>query len=138
MVASTQKAFNMDAVLGWLKTVALAALAVLAPIHPLLIVVGILIFADVILGIMAARKRKEEITSAGMRRTVTKMLVYQLAIITGFLLETYLLDGVIPVAKLVAGTIGIVEFKSIIENTTAITDVDFKKLMKLLGSDNDK
>ncbi len=55
------------------------------------------------------------------------MLAYQLAIITGFVLEKYLIDGMVPVAKMVAAVIGITEFKSILENTEAITE---KKIFK--------
>ena len=86
-----------------IKTLLLASLAVFAPIQAVIITVGVLIFTDLILGIMAARKRKEAITSGAMRRTVTKMFVYQVAVMTGFLGETFLLGGLVPVSKLVAG-----------------------------------
>ncbi len=112
-------------------------LAVFAPIKMLLITVGVLIFADALTGIIAAKKRNEEISSAGMRRTVTKMFVYQLAVITGFMLEVYLLGGSIPVSKLVAGFVGTVEFKSMLENATEITGLDFKSIIQKLGSKND-
>lgn len=121
-----------------LKTLILAGLAVFAPIQGVIITVGVLIFADLVLGVMAARKRGEKITSAGMRRTVTKMCVYQVAVLTGFLFETYLLGGLLPVSKLVAAVIGVVEFKSLLENATEITGTDFKDIIKKLGSKNDE
>lgn len=123
----------------FVKEIGIAALAVLAPIKPMLIVVGILIFADLILGMIAARKRKEPITSAAMRRTVSKMLIYHTAIVTGFLCEKYLIGDIIPISKLVAGVIGLVEFKSILENSNEINGVPiFKMLIDKLGSENDK
>lgn len=123
----------------WLGKVAIACLAVLAPIQTILLSVGFLITADFITGIWAAHKRKEQIKSAAMRRTISKIVIYQMAVITGFLLETYLLSSIFPVSKLVAGVIGLVEFKSILENGNTILGEDiFKVVINKLGSDNDK
>lgn len=117
----------------------LVCLSVLAPIHAILITVGILIFVDAITGIWAAIKRLEPISSAALRRTVSKFVIYQTAIITGFLLQKYILDDAIPVTKLVAGVIGLVEFKSVLENANIIMGVNlFKELLKQLGSKNDQ
>src|SRR5687768_11990257 len=96
----------------WFKLTAPAGCAGLAPIKPLLITVEVLVFADLITGVLAARKRKEPIRSAGLGRTVSKMLVYQLAVISGHLVGKYMIDDAIPVVKLVAGVIGLVELKS--------------------------
>jgi Bacteriophage holin family len=122
----------------WLDKLALASLAALAPIKMVMITVGILIMADLVTGIWAALKRGEKVSSAAMRRTVSKMFIYQLAVICGFMLETYILDGIVPVAKIVAGVIGMVEFKSILENSNHIVGGDlFKIVIAKLGSDND-
>lgn len=121
-----------------IKALALSALAVFAPIKAVIITVGVLIMADLIFGLWAAHKRKEKITSAGLRRTLTKMAVYQCAVLTGYLGEKYLLDELIPVTKLVAGVIGAVELKSLFENYAEISGVDFTSILKKLGSDNDK
>lgn len=117
---------------------AISVLAVFAPIQAIIITVGVLIFADLILGIMAAHKRGDAITSAALRRTVTKMFVYQLTILTAFLVQTYLIGGIFPVVNMVAGVIGLVEIKSLLENASAITGLDFKAIIKLLGSKNDQ
>lgn len=123
----------------WLKGLALSVLAVLAPIHTVMITVCILIIADLITGIWAAYKRGEKLTSAAMRRTITKLLIYQLTVITGFLLEKYLLEGLVPASKLIASVIGLVEMKSVLENAESILGQPlFKKLISRLGSDNDK
>jgi hypothetical protein len=123
----------------WLHKIFIASVAALAPIHAVILSVGFLIIADLITGILAAYKRKEKITSAAMRRTISKIVVYQLAVISGFLLEAYLLDKLLPISKIVAGVIGIVEFKSILENSNYIIGQDiFKALIKKLGSENDK
>ena len=122
----------------WLLRIMLASVAALAPIHAVMITVGILILADLVTGIWAAIKRGEKITSALLRRTVSKILVYQTSVITGFLVETYLIAGILPVSKLVAGVIGLVEFKSILENGNTILGHDlFKTVLARLGSEND-
>ncbi len=122
----------------WTSSIALAAIAALAPIQAILVSVGVLIISDLFTGIMAAKKRKEKLSSAVMRRTVSKILIYQTAVITGFLLETYLLMGLVPISKIVAGAIGLVEFKSILENCNAALGQDiFQTVLLKLGSDND-
>lgn len=111
--------------------------AILTPIKPLLISCGFLIVADMITGIVAAKKRKEEIRSAEMRRTITKMVVYQVAIISAFVLEKYMLSELLPISKIVSGVIGMVEFKSILENVSTIAGQDILKLvMEKMGSKN--
>ncbi len=123
----------------WLLNLGLAALAVLAPIQTVLITVGVLVFADFITGVWAAIKEGQKITSAALRRTVSKAILYQIAVISGFILEKFLMGDSIPVAKLIAGTIGLVEVKSVLENTKRITGQDiFKDLISKLGSKNDQ
>lgn len=123
----------------WIVATLISAVAVFAPIKGLIITTGIVIFADLLIGMIAARKRKEEITSAAIRRTVTKICVYHAAILLGFLIETFMLEGYVPISKIAGGLIGLVESKSIMENLNDIHGSDiFKSLIKKLGSDNDK
>lgn len=114
-------------------------LVLLAPIKAVMLTVGFLIFLDALTGIWAALKRKEAITSAALRRTISKMIIYQLAVISGFLIEKHLFAGDLPVTKIVAGFIGLVEFKSILENGNTILGTNiFRSLISKLGSKNDK
>ena len=116
----------------------LSTLAVFAPIKALLLVTGILIFSDLISGILAARKKGQKISSAGMRRTITKVAVYNAAIMLGFLTETYMLDGFLPLSKIGSGLISVVEFNSILENLDVVNgNPIFKSLIEKLGSIND-
>lgn len=122
----------------FLKT-ALVCISLLAPIHSMIIATGVLIIADMILGIWAAKKRGEKITSAGMRRTISKFFVYQIVLITGFVIEIWLLQGLFPISKLVAGVIAVVEGKSLLENANTIYGSPiFKDIIEKLGSTNDK
>lgn len=125
--------------INFLSKCAMLLLVILAPIQATMITVGFLIFLDTGTGIWAAFKRQEKITSAALRRTISKMIIYQLAVISGYLVETYLMMGLIPVAKVVAGYIGLVELKSILENGNVILGTDiFKLLIRKLGSKNDQ
>lgn len=124
--------------MDFLKYLGIALLGVLAPAKALLISVGFLIIADLVTGIWAALKRKEKISSAAMRRTVSKIVIYNLAVISGFLVETYMLENFVPTSKIVASVIGLVELKSILENCNYILGQDlFKLAIQKLGSDND-
>lgn len=97
---------------------------ILLPVRSVMIAVSVLIIADLITGVWAAKKEGERITSNAFGRTITKTLLYQLAIVVSFVLETYLLDG-IPVVKVLAGLIGLKEGKSFFENLHRITGIDF-------------
>jgi len=123
----------------WIIKGLMVILAIFSPIKAMLVTCGVLIIADTITGIIAAKKRNEKIQSAEMRRCVTKFLVYEIAIICGFLLQAYMLDDLVPVSKIVAGVIGMVEFKSILENASVIAGQDLLKMvMDKLGSKNAK
>lgn len=122
----------------WIKGLLFSTLMVLAPIKAAVITVVCLTLADCITGMLAAHKRKEKISSAAMRRTVSKMLVYLVALVGGFITETYLIDQALPVSKIVAGLIGLSELKSVLENAdTVLGGSLFKSLLGKLGSTND-
>lgn len=123
----------------WLKNLLLVALSSLAPIQAIIVSVGFLIIADTITGIWAAIKRGEAIKSAAMRRTVSKFVIYQLAIISGFVVQKFLLNDLVPIVNIIAGVIGMVELKSVLENAGSIVGQDiFKLILFKLGSQNDK
>ena len=116
----------------------LSVVAVFAPIKALLLVTGILIFADLITGMIAAKKKGQAINSAGLRRTATKIFVYEAAIMLGYLVEHFMIADFLPVSKIAAGLISVVELKSILENLDVINgNPVFKTLIEKLGSVND-
>jgi hypothetical protein len=123
----------------WLEALFASVLAVFAPIQMVIITTGVLVFVDLVTGLLAARKRGEKINSGGLRRTVTKTLVYLSAVCVGFLVEKYMLNDFISVSKIVSGLIGAVECKSILENLDSINGSSvFKAAIEKLGSVNDK
>src|ERR1035437_3572269 len=125
--------------MGWLKSLILAMLVVFSPIKFAMIAVAVLVLADFILGIVAAHKRGESITSAGFRRTIVKVFVYEAALALGFIAEKYLMAGVLPLSNIISGFIGLTEIKSITENLNEISGNNLlKALLTKLGSTNDE
>lgn len=115
-----------------------ALIAFTAPTHPLIATVFCVILFDLILGVSAARKRGEKITSAGLRRTNSKFWIYSSTILLVYMVEKFLISEYLPLAKIVATGIGIVELQSVREKIQALIGVDiFKDLLRRLGSKND-
>jgi hypothetical protein len=115
--------------------------AFLLPIQSLIILVGMMIFLDTATGIWKAKKANEPITSHKLSRVISKMLLYQVSIISFFALEKFLLmDFVILftsinlfLTKVVAIFFCGIEALSINENIKSIYGVNlfqtFKKML---------
>jgi len=111
-----------------------ASLAVFLPIKELMLTIGFLVGADLVVGVWKAIKTGQRIRSRRMSDTVTKLLLYQLAIMSGFLIETFIISELIPITKLIATVIAIIEFKSIIESIEAVTGKDlWSKIKTIIG-----
>ena len=124
---------------NWIKASLAGLIGIFAPVHSIMLATGFLIFTDLVTGCWAAIKRGEKITSAGWRRTTTKGGAYLLIIMSGYLAEVHLLQGSIPISKIIAASIGMTEFLSIVENVEFIYGKPiFSQLIKKLGSVNDK
>lgn len=113
MVTGLIKRFSMK---QWLINVAIALGAVLSPIVPLFATVSILIACDFIFGIYRAYRSKQEISSRKMGHSISKILLYNLAVLTVFMIEKYVMDGSVPYSKIIVGVIAMVELKSIDES----------------------
>lgn len=105
----------------WLVSLCISLLAVFAPINSVLITVFVLVVVDFIFGVLLAHKNKDLITSQGFRRTIVKLLTYEIVIGLGFLCETYLIGAALPLAKIIGGMIGMAELKSVLENSALLT-----------------
>lgn len=123
---------------NWLKAITVSVFTILAPIHAVMATALIMIILDLVLGVWAAHKRGEPITSAGLRRTITKVAVYEIGVIAAFLGEHYMLGDAIPLVKLAGAAIALVEIKSIVESLNDINGSPvFNSLIQALGSKND-
>ncbi len=130
---------SVNYMMKYLEALAIAAFSVLLPIKTVLSTVLVLILIDLATGVMASIKSGKKITSAGLRRTISKIVVYEMAIISGFLAEKYLIGDLLPIMKILGGIVGCVELKSILENTNTISGNDlFKMLIDKLGSESTK
>jgi hypothetical protein len=115
--------------------------AFLTPIVPLILIVGGAIGLDTIIGVYRSWKIKESITSRKMSRLVSKMVLYQSAVIGFFCIEKFILNDFIVVftaiplilTKLVSVTLIFIEGQSINENWMTITGISlwgkFKDLL---------
>lgn len=110
-----------------------------APLQPILLTVFIMVFADTSTAVWAAIRNDTPVTSSGLRRTLSKLAIYSLLIVTAFLIDQNILGQFAYLTKVVSGYIGIVEFTSIVENSNKILGQNiFHMLIKKLGSHNDK
>lgn len=126
----------LNGVIKWVKPLIISSIAIFAPIKSLLLTSGLMIIVDLITGIIAARKRNEPITSSGLRRTLTKFFVYEIALMLAFLAEHYMSD-ILPFIKMCSGMITIVELTSVYENLNDISGSNLlKSLIDKLGSEN--
>ena len=104
----------------YLKPLLIALVAIFAPAKAMLATALLFIVLDLITGVWAAKKRGDAITSQGLKRTVIKIMIYELAIALAFLCEIYLMGDYMPIAKIVSSFVGITELKSIYENLNEI------------------
>lgn len=123
--------------LSALKSISIAIIAVFAPAKAMILASLALIAIDLVTGLLAARKQEIPITSAGIRRTISKLVVYEVAILIAFIAQTYLLGNTIPAANIVAGLVGITELTSCLENLNIISGTNLlKSAIDKLGSAN--
>jgi hypothetical protein len=103
--------------------------AFLLPIKPLLILVGLCIFLDTIFGVWKCKKTGVEVNSKGLSAIISKMVLYQSAIILFFALEKYILGDFVMlftsihlfITKIIAILLIGIEVTSISENIKAVT-----------------
>ena len=101
-----------------------------APAYPIIIGIGFLVTMDFVTGILAAKKRGEEITSKKMRPTIMKGFGYMASILIAFIMQNIFLTDM-EVMKIVSGLVAMIELKSLDENLTDITGKSiFKQFLK--------
>lgn len=112
-----------------------------APVKGILITVAAFIILDTISGIWKSRVTKTKITSKGLSGIVSKMLLYQAAIIATYLLDFYILGDILEsvfgipglIVKAAALLLVFIEAQSINENYKIAKGVDmwgeFKKML---------
>lgn len=112
--------------------------AFLMPIKLLIFMVSIMIFLDTISGIWKARKIGEKLTSKKLSRVVSKMVLYQVGLITFFILDKYLLGEFLKyfidipffLTKIIAIFFVGIEVMSLNENIKQAYGVNFFQMAK--------
>lgn len=115
--------------MSYIHTFLTVLLAALIPQTDIFITVGVLILCDLFSGIYKAIKVGESVNSRKMSHTIAKIIFYNLAIITGTLIEVYIMP-LIPFTSLIASSIALIEFTSITENITKILGYDIFRKVK--------
>lgn len=108
-------------------------IVLLTPIAASLMFLGFFVAMDLLTGLIKAHKSPNKITSKGLSQTVTKLVLYYIAIICSHILDTQFFTGSLLPAKitqLVTGFIMVVEFKSIIENISQILGLPIWEFIK--------
>lgn len=106
---------------------------VFTPVSAALLWMGVFVFIDLITGLWKAVKTKEAITSKRLANTITKVVMYFLAIITSRVMDAELLKAIylpFTVAQLAIGFFSVTEFKSIMENISAVLGTDVWKYLR--------
>lgn len=111
-----------------------SCVAILSPIKPLMLTIGFLIMVDFIFAVYKAYKLKEKITSRKMGSTIPKIVLYNLSIMSVYFLNKYIFNTDLPLEKIVAGLIAVVEIKSIDESFKQLFGYSFwAKLKKIIN-----
>ena len=119
----------MEVLKHWAVSLVFVVLTIFTPVKAMVITTITLIMCDLILGMIAAMKRKETITSTRLKRTGIKLFVYPTAILLGFLTQQYLTGDSVPVTNITAGMLGLTELLSCLEN---LNDISGQNLLKAL------
>jgi len=111
-------------------------LTLLTPVNGVMLTMVFLIVVDFITGSYASYKMGISIDSKKIGHTISKFFIYNLVILSAFLLESFIVDEV-PFLKVIAGFIAVAEIKSILENYNRIYGVNpftgLTKFLKLTG-----
>jgi len=101
----------------------------ISPIAGVLIAVGAFVLLDTVIGVWKAKKIKQKITSRRLSSVINKMLVYQLTVITFFILGHFIVNDIVKqfidvdyaMTKIVAVILISIEFFSIDESFKTAT-----------------
>lgn len=100
-----------------------------APIGEAMFAVGALILIDTITGIWGSLKAGGKFSSTRLGETITKLLIYNVLLISAHIIETTLVNY-IPFIQITLSFLAITEFISIGENFTRITGLRFVQYLK--------
>jgi hypothetical protein len=110
-----------------LQVLALTAVAFLAPAKSILLTVAALTMVDLCLGILASRRRGVKLNSKGLKHSVIKVAVYEVAVLLAYVVQTQLTGPELPLLNMLTTLIGLTELKSCLENLDIVYGEPFFK-----------
>ena len=110
------------------------------PITGILFLIGFAIVIDTITGIWKSKKLNIPITSRKLSAIISKLMLYEVAVILFYLIDRFILNDIILVffsiplmlTKILALVLVSIETLSISENIKAVKGIDLWQSMKLL------
>jgi hypothetical protein len=110
------------------------------PITGILFLIGFAIVIDTITGIWKAKKLGIPITSRKLSAIISKLMLYEIAVILFYLIDRFILNDIIltffsvplMLTKILALVLVSIEVISISENYKAVKGIDLWQAMKLL------
>jgi len=110
------------------------------PISGILFLIGFAILVDTITGLWKAKKLKIKITSRGLSAVVSKLFLYEVAVILTYLIDYYILNDIIlqffsvplMLTKILSLVLVSIEAISISENYKAVKGIDIWSALKNL------
>lgn len=100
----------------------------LSPVSVLILNIYLLIFFDLITGILVAIKLKQKIVSSKLAKTIYKTVAYSVAIISALIIQKNFFFNV-EIVKIISAYISLTELKSIFENFYVLTGVNLIKIL---------
>ena len=110
------------------------------PISGILFLIGFAILVDTLTGIWKSKKLGVPITSRKLSAIISKLMLYEVAVILFYLIDRFILNDIILVffsiplmlTKILALVLVSIETLSISENIKAVKGIDLWQSMKLL------
>ena len=110
------------------------------PISGILFLIGFAILVDTITGIWKAKKLKIKITSRGLSAIVSKLFLYEMAVILTYLIDKFILNDILlqffsvplMLTKILCLVLCSIEVISINENIKAVKGIDLWASLKNL------
>lgn len=112
--------------LGLLKSIVPVVLAFVAPIQSLLAAMLFVVLFDTLTGIWAARKRGEAVSSRKLSHVLSKLFLYLGIMLVAHAITSTMMPN-IPLVSIVASTVALIEFTSVLENASSILGYDLTK-----------
>jgi phage-related holin len=113
-------------------------LSFMAPVWPFVFLAFVLVVGDLYSGLIAAKHKREKISSRGLYRSIEKFALYFVVITVAEHMRVIFFPPV-PVTQVVAFGICLTEFFSLVENVEVVTGVNIiRRLKKIIPGLTDK